>query len=118
MNKLYLIVFFIGIELFADAQQGKINDSNVITEAVRIKELRFYPNPASTVINFDFPRLNPQRDLILQIYNFIGKKVYESYAVSQKATISLTDFFRGVYIFQLRDKSGRIVQSGKFQVSK
>jgi hypothetical protein len=32
--------------------------------------------------------------------------------------INLSDFPRGVYVYQLRDKTGRIVESGKFQVSK
>jgi hypothetical protein len=36
----------------------------------------------------------------------------------QKITVSLTDFYRGVYVFQLRDKQGNIIESGKFQVVK
>ena len=36
----------------------------------------------------------------------------------QKIMVSLTDFYRGVYIFQLRDAQGTIVESGKFQVVK
>ncbi len=36
----------------------------------------------------------------------------------QKITISLTDYYRGLYIFQLRDKQGNIIESGKFQVVK
>ncbi len=36
----------------------------------------------------------------------------------QKITVALTDYYRGVYIFQLRDVQGNIVESGKFQVVK
>jgi hypothetical protein len=37
----------------------------------------------------------------------------------QKLTITFDDnYLRGLYIYQLRDASGRIVESGKFQVSK
>ena len=36
----------------------------------------------------------------------------------EKITVPLTDFYRGVYIFQLRDAKGNIVESGKFQVVK
>jgi hypothetical protein len=32
--------------------------------------------------------------------------------------VNLSDFIRGVYIFQLRDQNGKVVDSGKFQVSK
>jgi len=36
----------------------------------------------------------------------------------QKITVPLTEFYRGVYIFQVRDVQGNIVESGKFQVVK
>ncbi len=52
------------------------------------------------------------------IFNFIGKKVEDLKVTDQKITVSLTDFYRGVYIFQLRDKQGNIIESGKFQVVK
>jgi hypothetical protein len=116
MNRLYLIVLFIGFTSFAQAQDGKtIEPPFPSSEVAGAKVLRFYPNPANGVINFEF--LKPvQKDLTLQVFNFIGKKVFELNGVSQKTTVPLNDFFRGIYIFQLRDKSGRVVESGKFQV--
>jgi hypothetical protein len=48
----------------------------------------------------------------------LGKKVYEVNNVDQKTTVNLSDFYRGIYIFQLKDKTGKLVDSGKFQVSK
>lgn len=48
----------------------------------------------------------------------MGKKVYELQNVNNKNTVDLSNFYRGVYIFQLRDKNGKIVESGKFQVVK
>lgn len=48
----------------------------------------------------------------------MGKKVYQVKNTPSRIAINLDDFFRGVYIFQLRDKNGVIVQSGKFQVVK
>ena len=38
--------------------------------------------------------------------------------VSDQTTINLTDFTRGVYIYKLFDKNGKMVETGKFQVSK
>lgn len=117
MNKFYLIILFIGFTFFANAQESKTSEASFPSDVVKAKVLKFYPNPASGVINFEF--LKPvQRDLTLQVFNFIGKKVFELNGVSQKTSVPLNDFYRGVYIFQLRDKSGRIVESGKFQVSK
>jgi hypothetical protein len=79
--------------------------------------LRFYPNPATTVITFDFQK-GYDKGYSLQIYNFLGRKMIEQTNMADHTTINLTDFTRGVYIYQLRDKTGNIVETGKFQVSK
>jgi Secretion system C-terminal sorting domain len=81
------------------------------------KIIKFYPNPATSIINFDFQK-GYDKSYNFQIYNFLGKKVYEVNNVTPKTVVNLTDFYRGVYIFQLKDKSGKMIDSGKFQVSK
>lgn len=117
MNKFYLVFLFSALSLFAKAQTGKSVEANFLSDNIQSKVVRFYPNPASSIINFEFSK-PVQRDYILQVFNFLGKKVFESNSVSQKTSVALTDFYRGLYIFQLRDKTGRIIESGKFQVSK
>ncbi len=79
--------------------------------------IRFYPNPAISQITFDFPR-QFERNYTFQIYNFLGKKVFEQKNITPKTTVELTQYYRGVYIFQLRDKTGKVVESGRFQVSR
>jgi hypothetical protein len=79
--------------------------------------LRFYPNPATTLITFDFQK-NLDRGHTIQVYNFLGKKVYEATNLNQKTVIDLSNYNRGVYIYQLFDKTGKLIESGKFQVSK
>jgi len=79
--------------------------------------LRFYPNPATSIITFDFQR-NLEKGLTIQLFNFLGKKVFEAANLNQKTTINLSDYNRGVYIYQLFDKTGKLIESGKFQVSK
>jgi hypothetical protein len=80
--------------------------------------IRFYPNPATTQITFDFQG-SYDKSYSFQIYSFIGKKVFDLPSLSSsKTTVDLTDFFRGVYIFQLKDKNGKIAESGRFQVNK
>ncbi len=44
----------------------------------------------------------------------MGKKVYDIKKAPSRITINLEDFYRGIYIFQVRDKNGTIIQSGKF----
>ena len=115
--KIFYLVFFLVCTFFADAQVGKLTDSPSQAPLVDIKVVKFYPNPATSVINFEFQK-QANKNLTLQIYNFIGKKVFEISNASQKNAVPLTDFYRGVYIFQIRDKAGRVVESGKFQIAK
>ncbi len=79
--------------------------------------VRFYPNPATSFITFDFQH-SYDKSYVLQIYNLPGKKVHEVTEVTPKTVVSLNEFFRGIYIFQLRDKTGKLIEAGKFQVSK
>jgi len=82
------------------------------------KLAHFFPNPATSYINFTFDK-SVDKSYSLQVYNFIGRKMYEIRINDSKLTINLDDnYFRGLYIYQLRDQSGRIVESGKFQVNK
>ena len=79
--------------------------------------MRFYPNPATSFITFDFQK-NFEQGYSIQLYSFLGKKQYEATNLGQKTTINISDYNRGVYIYQLFDRSGKLVESGKFQVSK
>jgi hypothetical protein len=110
MKKIYLMLLMVSLVFCASAQERP-----AVPEQVKIK---FYPNPATSVINFEFTKTNPDATYTLQVYNFIGKKVSEITISNNKASVNLDNYFRGVYIFQLRDKTGRILESGKFQVAK
>ena len=80
--------------------------------------VHFYPNPASSYITFEDYFKKYDKSYSVQLYNFLGKKVYEFNLADPKNIINLSDFFRGIYIFQLKDSNGKIVESGKFQVNK
>ncbi len=108
----YILLLIAGLNFSSDAQ---IKSTFMATDAV--KTVKFYPNPAISFINFEFEKTY-DKSYSLLIYNFIGKKVIDLKLSEQKINIPLTDFYRGVYIFQLRDKQGSIVESGKFQVTK
>ena len=112
MRAFYALSFIILLSTVAQAQQ-KSNSS--MQPASRI--VRFYPNPATSVINFDFVP-GTEKNYNFQVFSFLGKKVIELNNIALKTSINLSDFYRGVYIFQLRDKNGKVVDTGKFQVSK
>ena len=91
--------------------------TNSYAESTQVKVVKCYPNPATSVVNFDFPK-NLDKNYSLQIYSFVGKQMLETPIASNKISITLNEFYRGIYVYQLRDKAGKIVDSGKFQVVK
>ena len=101
----------LAVTLTAAAQ---LRSNNIDGETVVKK---FYPNPATTIINFDF-LTGIDKPYRLQLFNFMGRKIYETGTSLQHVVIPLNGFFRGVYIYQVRDKNGKILDSGKFQVIK
>ncbi len=111
MKKLIYILFFTALS-YSGYSQAK---STTPADLVRI--VKVYPNPATSFINFEFEK-NTDASHTVTIFNFIGKKVEDLKVTDQKLNVSLADFYRGIYIYQLRDKQGTIVASGKFQVVK
>jgi len=109
---LYIILFIVGFS-FSSFAQNRIS----ISGDSYAKYIKFYPNPAVSDINFEFQK-GYDKFFSFQVYNFIGKKVFDTRTITPKINVPLADFYRGVYIYQLRDRSGKIIESGKFQVIK
>ncbi len=114
MKKIFYILIFT-VLLFS----GSFGQSKMVAGSAdpAVKFMRLYPNPAVTIINFEFQKAY-DKFFSFQVFNFIGKKVFDLKPVTPKINIPLNDFYRGVYIYQLRDRSGKIIDSGKFQVVK
>ena len=119
LNKSHLKRFLLILSIFfvttvtAEAQTKPLPIGGVQSSV-----LRFFPNPATSVINFEI-----QKDYApgysIQIFNAImGRKMFEQANMPERMAVNLSDYSRGIYIYQLRDKTGRMVESGKFQVAK
>ena len=78
---------------------------------------KFYPNPAVSYIIFDLEK-EPNTTYRLEIFSFLGKMVKDIPDMVDHYTLNLSDLTRGLYTFQLRDQSGRITDSGIFQLNK
>ncbi|MBC7828161.1 MAG: T9SS type A sorting domain-containing protein [Chitinophagaceae bacterium] len=115
MKIFYPLIITLLLSFTAKSQDRPVAPS--VEEPGTTKIIKFYPNPATSIINFDFQK-GYDKSYNFQIFNFLGKKVFEVNNVTPRTIVNLTDFYRGVYIFQLKDKSGKMVDSGKFQVSK
>ncbi len=106
----YILILIAGLNFNSQAQV-----KSSFPTGFNLKTVKFYPNPAASFINFEFLK-SYDPSYSLEIYNFIGKKVADIKHADKKIIVPLTDFYRGVYIFQLKDRQGNIVEAGKFQV--
>ncbi len=109
-----IISFILLMAVQSQGQSSATTPSTVVQDRI----VKLYPNPATTYVTFDLQK-NYRSGLTITVYNgVLGKKVYESANAPSKLTIDLSDFNRGVYIYHVSDASGRIIESGKFQVSR
>jgi hypothetical protein len=114
------IFYILFIALLATGQVKSQDKSSASQDQnTEIKVVKFYPNPATSLITFEFKKeVEDNKTYSFQVFNFPGKKMYETDNVSSKTVVDLSNFFRGIYIYQLKDQSGRIIESGKFMVVK
>ena len=114
MKRILPILSF--ILLFAIQSQGQ---SSRVASSVDAQDriVKLYPNPATTNITFDLQK-GYERGLSIQVYSFLGKKMYEGQNIPSKVTLDLAEFNRGLYMYHLIDNSGKVIESGKFQVTK
>jgi len=106
-----ILSFLLFSVIYSSAQESR----NPIPDAA--KRMSLYPNPATSYITFDVQKID-QKGLTIVVFNFLGKKMAEKQSVNEKTLLSLTDFSRGTYIYHLVDQSGKVLDTGKFQVSK
>lgn len=111
MSRILLILFTILLTTIHSQGQAPRNPA---PDGDRI--VRLYPNPATSYVTFELT--SNERGYSIQVYSFLGKKMLERQNIPQKTTIDLNDFNRGIYMYHLLDANGRIVESGKFQVTK
>lgn len=94
------------------------NPTNINPFEIKAKVIKCYPNPATSVINFEIIGI-AEKNANIEVYSFTGKKMIDLPFSSNKITIQLNnDFYRGIYIYQLKDKKGKTIETGKFQVEK
>ena len=132
MNKTFTLKFFTSFSkvllvtvillLSAAMQSASAKPPTAIVTnsgGIQVKTIKCYPNPAVSFVNFDFPADYLQKIIHYKFLVLLVKKCYEMNINVAKSTITFTnDFYRGIYIYQVRDKDGRIMETGKFQVNR
>ena len=83
----------------------------------QVKVVKCYPNPATSFVNFEVGDDVSAKGYALEVYSFAGKKMYETPVSSVKINLTLDqNYYRGIYVYQLKDKAAKIIETGKFQV--
>jgi len=108
-----------GIVFFCSFINPGINNHFITGREIQAKTIKCYPNPAISYVNFEFPDGFVSKNYLLQVYSFTGKKMYEANVTSAKATLTFNNqYYRGIYVYQLQDKEGKTLETGKFQVNR
>lgn len=116
LKKVFLII---ALAFAVTANEAFINNNADSFTPLQAKIVKCYPNPAISFVNFEFATDVISKSYFLQVYSFTGKKMYETNVSNSKITLLLTnEFYRGIYVYQFSDKSGKILETGKFQVTK
>lgn len=109
--KLFLTLAFTCLFFAAQSQVKRISMGE------HVRRTSIYPNPARSFVQIQY-RIFSDQPTTLVVYNFLGKKQLEVQQPGSHVFVDLAEFKRGLYIFQFRDKNGRILDSGKFHVEK
>lgn len=119
MAKKFTILFFILLcsASLAFSQSVPPHGQNDPIQEPKQKEkvLKVFPNPATTQINFEVQGNNEGSYEII-IYNFLGKRINDLKNINNRTILDLSRYYSGIYIYQLRDAKGTLVESGKFNV--
>lgn len=101
------------MSISSQAQTASQTDNST----TQVKFIKTYPNPAITIVNIEFQK-GYNRFYSLQILNSLGKKMYMAKSIPTSFSIDLRKekFYRGIYIYQLLDRKGAIIESGKILV--
>ncbi len=102
-----ILSFILLIATQSKGQSSRISPSSETTDRI----IKLYPNPATTTITFDLQK-GYQKGMSVQIYSFLGTKMYEIPNVPQKISIDLVEFNRGLYMYHLLVATGKVIESG------
>lgn len=110
---IYILLIFCSFQTTANAQTGL----EQYGPTADLKYINTYPNPASDVLNFKFQKGN-SRSYSIQILNSIGKRMYQAKGLPAFFSLDLKSlrFYRGIYIYQLIDRNGVVIESSKILV--
>ncbi len=98
-NYIYLLITFFTF-LCAYAQEKKFNTS----KTDKIEGLQIYPNPATSGRIYISTENNSQTKTI-EIYDMLGKKVFEATLNSNNKEINIANLTAGIYLIKIKENN-------------
>jgi hypothetical protein len=91
------------------------SSANVVTAVTNWSNgdyIKVYPNPVISLIQVDY-KLGMQRELTLKVYDMSGREVLAQKKVKSGDQVNMSRLLRGIYQYQLLDKTGKLLMAGK-----
>ncbi len=91
------------------------NSANVVTSVTNYSNgdyVRTYPNPVLNLLKVEY-KLRMQRELTLKVYDMSGRVVLEQKKVKSGDQVNMSQLLRGIYHYQLIDKTGKLLMADK-----
>jgi hypothetical protein len=85
------------------------------TSNTAFNNTKLYPNPASTHLNLDIFDYDKTLGYNIEILNTTGKSLYNATVLQKTVTIDMSTWTcKGLYFVNIRDTSGKLLESKKF----
>jgi hypothetical protein len=91
------------------------SSANVVTAVTNWTNgdyIKVYPNPVISLMQVDY-KLGMQRELTLKVYDMSGREVLEQKKLKSGDQVNMSRLLRGIYQYQLLDKTGKLLMAGK-----
>lgn len=76
-----------------------------VEEIENVKDFKIYPNPTKGIINIDFGK-NNIKNATIQVVNLLGEVLLNEQVTSQKHSLNLTNYSRGIYLLKFSNEIG------------
>jgi hypothetical protein len=97
----------------ATAMQWYYGLPDGVNEVSQAHSTLVYPNPATNQINFHYSAQNAQN---IFVYDITGRVIGQTEMINGIATLNTSSYSSGMYFYHVTDKSGNILDNGKFSV--
>ncbi|MFN4971434.1 MAG: T9SS type A sorting domain-containing protein [Bacteroidota bacterium] len=88
---------------------------NSISEAAKAAAtVKVYPNPAVNVLNID---LDYEKEKIINLFDITGKVVQSLRTSANRTDIDVSQFNKGMYLYEIRTAGNELIKSGRFNVA-